>query len=166
MGKREISAKRSCGFLADFKYEPLLYAQLLFMAIPIAVVSVIYSFGGPNPLEQILAQSTLTVQIVIACSFPFCYLVLKSIRKKAETDKEGAKLPLLLLAASQIINFNFICVFLLVSGIIMEYGKGALVLDRNIMKSKGYWGDTSGSVVILLFSLLTLFIRYRLGMLW
>lgn len=165
MGKKEISANRTFGFPANFKYEPLLYAQYLFMVIPIAILSVIYTFGGSDPLTKVLAQSTLTVQIVIAFSFPFCYLVLKSIRKKAEINKEEAKLPLLLLTAAQIINFNFICVFLLVSGLIMEYGKSTLTLDRNILKSKGYWGDASGSVIILLFALLTLFIRYRLGML-
>lgn len=165
MGKKGLSAVRTCSFLENFKYEPLLYAQLLFMVIPAVILFVLYSFGGSDPLTKVLSNSALTVQIVIAFSFPFCYLVLKSIRKKAETNKEEAKLPLLFLTAAQIINFNFICTFFLISGLIMEYGKGALALDSNIMKSKGFWGDASGSVVILLFSLLTLFIRYRLGML-
>lgn len=158
-------ANRTHSILANFKYDPLLYAQLLFIVIPLAILCVIYTFGGPDPLAQVLSQSTLTVQIVIALSFPFCYLVLKAIRKKAETNKEAAKLPLLLLTAAQIINFNFICAFLLVSGLIMEYGKGALKIDSDVMKSKGYWGDASGSIMLLLFALLTLFIRYRLGML-
>jgi len=74
-------------------------------------------------------------------------------------------LPLLLLTAAQIINFNFISVFLLVSGLIMEYGRNVFVIDQNILKSKGFWRDASGSVIILLFACLTLFIRYRLGML-
>lgn len=152
--------------IEKIKYRPVMIAQYMFMIIFTGIIVLSFILGGGKLMDQLFSSSVMTVQSVVTFTFPFCYLVMKAVRKALETEKEMAKVPLIFMTAAQIMNFNFICVVFLVSGLFLEYGAGWFRIQKGTLRSSQMWVDAggAGALIILLFSVLTLSIKYRLGM--
>lgn len=146
-----------------FQINALKVTQGFFIIIPLIVMSVLYIFLSGGSIEQVFNEPILTVQFITLLTYPFYYLLIKSIRNNLENKKEIQLVPLWILTGCILMTFNVICTFLLIYGIYQEYGND--ILNRKYLKIN----KNNISLIISLLPLIALnifliFIKFRLGM--
>ena len=68
-------------------------AEYAFIVIAAVIGIAVYGLYGVKSGE-IFESPVLTVQILLVFSYPFCYLLLKNIRKNMEEDPDAQRAPL------------------------------------------------------------------------
>lgn len=150
-------------FLSSFRFDAIKLVSVLFIAIPLVVMSVIYTFLAGGSVEQIFLEPILTVQFITLLTYPFCYLFMKSIRKMLDTQPSFALHPLWMLTLCQLLAFNMICFCLLLFGMYQQYGKDMFSL-RSFGSGKANHALMISFCPVLLLLVFVLVVKFRLGM--
>lgn len=146
-----------------FNFDGLKVTQYAFIVIAALILIFVYAFSSTS-IDALFENPVLTVQMLLVLSYPFCYLLLKSIREKAEVNKEEQILPLWILLLCQITSMNLVCIGLLAYGIAQLYGKQFISL-KAIKLTKSNRGFVISMLPIVGLYAIILFVRFRLGML-
>ena len=150
-------------FKSLLQFNALKFAQNLFVIIPLLIMAIIYIFLAGKSIEQIFNEPILIVQFITLLTYPFCYLLLKTIRNNIHSEASSQLLPLWILAACNLMSFNVICSSLLICGIYQEYSKE--MFNRNLLTINKKNRSTIISLIPLgLLYIFIIFIKFRLGM--
>lgn len=146
-----------------FNFDGLKLTQYAFLVIATIILVVVFGIY-PSNFESVFKNPVLTVQILLVLSYPFCYLLLKSIRKNLIDAKNEQILPLWIILICQVSSLNIVCSFLLIYGIYQTYGSQFLSL-KYIRLTKTNKSFVISLIPIVLLYAIILFVRIRLGML-
>ncbi len=137
-------------------------AQYAFIVIAAVIGIAVYGLYGVKSGE-IFESPVLTVQILLVFSYPFCYLLLKNIRKNMEEDPDAQRAPLWFLLILQLSSLNMVMILLLGFGILQTYGKSFFTKEAFKISPQNRSLMISMIPLAFLYALI-LFVRVRLNM--